>query len=664
MPLGTTYEVTTEYRAETGKAQRKVEGLASSTNFLDTVTQKAKSTLRSLFRIGSTAAIGGGALGLSSLVRKSIKLGKKAELAKFQVGSMLSTITSKSIDVNEALRQSNALLGLLRERAQGGIKTFGQLRSTMETILPGLAPVLDRGGASREEIAKLTENVTGAGLKFAGSPEEGARQVLRILQGRRVSQSPVFQAIKGPLLDKLGVSGSSSFKDFAERNPVETFKALNSVLGNVGPFLDKIENTFTGLQRQIRGVRNQMSLWIFDTMRAGLKGPMRDFLKWFRDNRSEIRFFSRQLGKGLAGGFEDVARASKLAVAGMDEALGLAAGFESFSIAKRAVGFSSKIGTAIANKVKGAASTIGKKAGQFAATTAVGVALASTGHPLGVALGTAIKFGEVGLLAGELGMNLLGFATQMAAKGAVFATAIGFMREIRLGIEDIVRGVPTARAQRVRDFFQQLGGLKRELDLFARGVGAMNIEDLIFDITDWFGKKLVNALTAGTRELKEFVNTLRFSMQALGAEIKAIGRKTERNTRFGSRAAQTVTGTMALGPLGFLGGFFGPNMFGGTDLGMKSFGNTLMRFNPVPGTRGLPSVAENAKSALQTIKELLGGGGGDGETENNFDIEINQEITTDADPDAIALTTAEVVGEKVQEKLPGDGVTHPFEPER
>lgn len=311
MALSRVYRVVTRYETDSSRAESRLTRLQNKTDRLTERTERLQSRFRGLFSFLGRAATGSAALGLGLMARRALTLNKELENTKVSIASAFQLQGLGSFETN-----MSRATGLMEQFRKAAITSPGESRD-LASIVRTTAPALAQVAPSDKEIVQFATRGLGAAFsQMDGNVRLTQDQLLQMMQGRGGSDLALFNVLKNPLAEQLGVTGAAdmtkAINDVAKKDPRKYFEALNRSLADLDDANKAFAMTFTGLWASIEEVFNNTLLTGAQPLFDYLKSEMQTLLKWAEDNHAEIEEFARTIGEKLTRGFKLAAGAVKL----------------------------------------------------------------------------------------------------------------------------------------------------------------------------------------------------------------------------------------------------------------------------------------------------------------------------------------------------------------
>ncbi|MFB6373329.1 MAG: hypothetical protein ABEN55_09495 [Bradymonadaceae bacterium] len=623
MPLSTVYNVVTRYRVDDDGASEKVDRLAGSFGRL---WDQAK------WIIGGGLALGAG-LG----IQRMVQLGTQAEKARISIAGTFQVLEDEASTFNEQLERADDLFKRFSKRSI----TSPASRQEFRTLFQGLAPAIGGLDVDNEQIAQFTQRSVGAAVAFTDQDyQQAGRDLRRILKGRAGADVKTFSNLKQPLLEAMGAESVEEFNRLAEANPAKTFEALNKVLKQTDPMLEAFSESTSGLFATLKELVNRGLLQAWEGFGEALREEMEAAIDWFMENRGAVKETARELGDDLGDALHGLVDTAQLAYRNLDDikaALGsLAALRISSQLGGEKMAKHLFVGTrnALASKI-GSVGLFGKSGligSIIAGGTTAAVALAAIAAA-GVAVADAVEIMRTET--SKLRQNNRDLAA--ASKGFFSDKWRGFIRSLkRLGDVLGIVNAETGEMQNVGSSLLYLGGIVLETaEILVQGLNLVvaTLKYAAFgtlSLIEMLVNQTVGQLPGATPD-RTWQRTTQEAIDEMGRIL------TDIRTAWGPGARRRRRPPRR-----------GPTM---APYAPKQFTEDFVFFGP-----GRPTFQSMAAKAASKTKEDQNQGGGD----TNIDVEINQEISTEADPDRIAFKTEDAVSKGVSKAKPSTATAPPF----
>lgn len=317
--LGVMYDVVARYKVDT-----------TSTNApLDAVSGRAERATSALGGVaGALAAISGtAALGvLGSVAQKLVELNSEAVEAKIGVASILTLNGLSTFE--QSMGRAQRLTERLRKAAKETKGETGDLINIVSTSLPGFASI----NPSDDDIVKFAQRATAASNVLLGSDYDlGGQQLLQIFGGQAGSDNRLFQAIRKPLMEQLGIKsqGSKAVEDFnklATKDPKKIFDGLMTVLASFDEANKLLNETVGGQVNALGDNANMVLMKVGDPLTKLVSERLKSVNDWFEKNEELVNRVAASIGNKLTGALDAFGKAAMFAARNVDVLLASSAG--------------------------------------------------------------------------------------------------------------------------------------------------------------------------------------------------------------------------------------------------------------------------------------------------------------------------------------------------
>lgn len=665
MPLGSTYSVTTKYRVDEGQAARGVRNLANETEKLDDKAERARGRVSGMFKaFVGTAAVSAAGFLAGILGRNMIRLGQQAESARIAMAGVFSTLSRDGGTFADHMERADRMMERFGKRSI----TSPATRDDFRTIFNATAAPLVSMGLGDQEIEDFVAQSVPAALAFTGGDyQQAGGDIARMLQGQAGADNRTFTPIRGRMLEETGTANIQEFNQLAQQDPRQIMEALNKVLAGMDDVNKAYGDSVTGLFASLSEQSNQFLRNIYTGFESGLKPLLQTAVGWLGDNENAVESMAEKIGETLGNAVTKVANLAAFAARNfewMAAAAVMAAAPQALAAGKAGVDMVSNLRTSslavgagryVAEaKAKGSTlrnpvSVIGDLMGfgDFGKDNMLGnsnTAAARTGRTgRGVIgkLGSFVGLGGGAAASGGATAAAGGAAASgggLAAMFGSFAAAAGSLAVILIPLVVII-GMVAGTFRRLRDstdqttqfFRRQIDWLFAELDGLAAMFGGSGegFGGQLKKFADWLGTGVVGVLGIVIGAFAGLVSALSYVaafVQGIAATFADMFMTVEEN---GIRSLFTRDGFAGAFERG-MGGAFADRSETAEQRRMARQASRLER--------------EAQKNAEQSNEEE-----GQGERDIVANITVNQEITTDGDPDRIALRTGEVVGDGLRD---------------
>lgn len=630
MAITTVYNVVAKFRGKDAGMESKFDRLAGGADRLNASIDRAQARIGGLFR---GLALGAGAAATGGLVlgaRRMLNLGKAAEQAKVSIASTMSVLSDETREFSHWMGEADALFSEFSDRSIDSPATREEFIQLFQSAAPAITPL----GLGKEQTGQFIQRAIGAGTMTGGDFEQTGRDIGMMLQGRAGTDVKTFVNLRTALFRELGVASTEAFNQMAKKNPAEVFDAINSALSRLDPGLKEFGTTTSGLMASATEMINRGLLSVFDSLKRNLVPQLERFVGWMKNNQGKVEAFADTIGSALGSGVEKLGdliawtteNADKLAAVlstiGTMKGLGL---LKDIMLAGGGAAMRGVIGTHAATQgIMGAISLGGSAAGSASRTGQNVMRMSTVGGAAATGVGGAAASGAgLGSIIPTLAVGLPVVVTLM---GALAAGAIGLVGAWRKLL---------ASSDQVADrFFTSMELMFQQLDKLAVKLGFRDSFDAFFEFADFMGTillelaiNLLDSITLIVMSLQGFVDRVRF----FGALIGVIQQKIKSN------------------PASLLkDGFFRESQAQARGVVADIRRNTGENRGALG--RG-QELAQRLRDAVQNRGEKTKDEEASGRPVVNVKNEINQRIESQANPDRIALATADVTGRKTRKSI-------------
>lgn len=620
MPLSTIYNVITRYRVDDSGAERKVSRVASAFGRL---WDQAK------WIVGGGLALGAG-LG----IKKMTELGVQAEKAKISIAGTFQVLSDEAGSFNQQLERADDLFQRFSKRSIESPASRKEFRQ----LFQGVAPAVGGLDIGNEQLAQFAQRSVGAAVAFTGQDfQQAGRDLRRILKGRAGAQVKTFQALKKPLLKSMGVQNVEEFNKLAEANPGETFRALNRVLKKTDPMLEEFKNSTAGLFATAKELVNRGLLKAWAGFGDAIRDELDSFIGWFQTNKGIIKETARVMGDRLGDALQGLVDLGQSAWRNLDkvkEVLGSIAVMEVGRLlgGKRlAGGLAATLEGALTTQISGMSLFGG---GGIFGSLFAGVG-AATGALLSIAVAGKAVADAVNIVRTETSkLNKEGRKAAAQSK-SLFGDAWASFKQAFVRLGDVL-GLVSSKTGKVADF----GSALLWLGSAVLTVGEILVQSLNLIVTTvkWavgtilaIAENIANrvpGVDVGTN-MQDLVSDAESEFQRIFRDINTVWvekpKKQQRKNEIWSAKMRDRYESQ------FLGQPSGPSDL---QFGVGKF---------VGGLAGKTKKDKNQAAG-----------------DTNIDVTVNQEITTEADPDRIAFAVEEGVSKAVSGAKPKTATAKPF----
>jgi len=317
--LGAMYEVVARYSVQDKGAGSQLDG----------ITTKADNASKALGGVsGALLALGGGAAlsVFGSLGKHLVQLNSEATESKIAVASLLTLNGLGTFENN--MNRATKLTRDLRKAAKETKGEASDLINITSTVLPGIAGI----APSNSELVTFAKRATAASNVLLGSDYElGAQQLLQITSGQAGSDNRLFNGIKTPLMQELGIKSTGSkaveeFNKIAVKDNRKTFDAVNKVLASFDDANNLLNKTIGGQIASLGDVANNILLTVGEPLTELLSGKLQEVNDWFEKNEDYVTKTAEAIGGKLTQAFEVFGDAAMYAAKNVDVLVASSAG--------------------------------------------------------------------------------------------------------------------------------------------------------------------------------------------------------------------------------------------------------------------------------------------------------------------------------------------------
>jgi hypothetical protein len=652
MPLSTMYKVITRFETDTRSAEAKVDRLTAKVERHAEKIEKAKGLWATFGGAIKGAILGGAVLGAGLLAKRMVTLTNAAADAKIQIAAVFEQSNPGKFASN--LKRAGTLFDKFKKSSITSPATSQDFLTLFGGVAPGLAPL----GISNDKIDQFISRSVPAAKAFTGGDyEQAGRDMLQILQGQAGSDTKTFNSLKADLYSKTGTKDTESFNKLAKSDPMKVFDALNDTLAGMDAVNAEFGNSFGGLLASVQELGDELLRTIGGPVLKEASKILSRMVQYFSDNADEVEALGEKIGGKLAAGLRIAETITKSI---LENFRGIAL-VGSVIAAKKAFGLAQFAGTAVSGSGIGAslaanigsASRIGKGAlsapGKLAGGAVSGIGELMFGGSFGPRQDRFSK-GFRGLkAAGARQINGDGINFETLNKGAS-ALKGGAMSLLTGGLPALTGGLATLStillpliviigmiagtfrvlqdgANEATQFFRtSVDELMIALDMIAIQFGSSGgFVSGIKSLVDWLGTGVVGVLGAGVKVVEQLARAFSYMFAVFRGAAMGIGSIINQIEKKGFAAA------------------FDP------DFVKKAFSDGMAksmderRKAEIAAYRALEKKKKEEKEKEDEEAAAAGG-----VKAPKIAVTINQTITTDANPDRIALRVGEVIGDTMR----------------
>lgn len=634
MAITSRYNVVTRFSADTQQMQNGVNRATDETRGLNRQLRGAEERASMLGTALKAAAGGAVALGLGMAARRAFQLTKNLDNARIAMSSLF-TQNDLVGDFTEGLKVAETTIDSIRDRMAESPGTAMQGVQFAKQVLPSFAGM----GGTPEGLAEFSQRGVGLATVLGIPQQEAASQIQQILLGQSGADNPLFQMIRGQLMETSGAGSVEEINKLMQNSPEEGLAVMSQVMSQYDEantaFSESWEGAFSTLQSSFDDFLLNTSEPLFESMTNHLV----ELNKWIEENDGSIEAFARSVGDKLTRAFEALASVTQVAAQNMDL---IVAGVATLT-ALRAAGAVSNIATSIggspgfANMMSKGGNAMGeiragprrlaKRPGQAASAGVSKVGDWIFGNMGMDDLGKAMLPGAAGAGSGAAAGGG-GLLSSLPAIGSALGTIASVAAVVIVPLMMVIGAFRTIRSETgaVAVFFHdQVENLLLQLDILANqmGFGEGGLAGAAATVWEWI-VKLTDRLGEGTTMI-------------LGGLVGALGKMVE-----GFNMLITVF-------RGFFMGIAEMTMRieeqGVSALFQEDFFGESMRQGMLAAEQDQREAEEQEENRRQEEQEEEEEDAEDSEDNGGENIEVTviQNIETEANPDRIALRTGEMV---------------------
>ncbi|MDZ7703179.1 MAG: hypothetical protein U5L04_01685 [Trueperaceae bacterium] len=609
----------------------KLTSLASGADRLSRRVDRAQQRVSRLF---SGLALGAGAIATGGLVlgaRRMFQLGKAAEEARISIAGTMSALSNETRTFNSYLDEANELFDEFADRSIDSPATSAEFRQLYGAAAPGIEPL----GLSVEDRAQFTQRAIGAGISFDIDPQQAGADVNRMLQGQAGVDNKTFATLGKQIKQSVGVDSTEAFNKLAQKNPAKVFHAINDALSSLDPALKAYGESTTGLIASANEMLNRSLRTVYEGLAEGLRPELEGFVNYMRNNSDKVERFAKTVGDVLGDGISKLGDLIAWTADHADQlvaVLGTIGTMKAFGLFKDLVlaggGGAIRGAIGVGKSTHGITQMLlgmGGGSSRGGGSGGTGMMAAATG-----AIGTV---GTAGAGAAAGGASLTALIPTLAIALPIVITLFAGLAAGALAVTGAWRELQDTQSEVADKVFDAFEGLMSSLDTLAQKMGHTDIFGLFWDAADFLGTDLLYAIAGAIEAVTWLSDTLgdfTTMVKETGATIAFIQDSIRNNPTSLLSPKKLIRGSQhkARQLVAMLEG----------DAGVGE------------GGRG-EELAKKIREGIQGRADSTKDEDKNGRPPININNNITQHIQSQANPDSIALTTADVTGQKTRRSI-------------
>lgn len=307
--IGTLYQIRAQYVAETQAAEARVNSFAAANDRASGKVSALRSTISSLGGAIMAAFGGAATIGIGLLTKKIVELNRESSDAQISVASVFSLNGLGTFQ--QGMSRAKTLMADFKKAA---ITSPGESRD-LQNIFNRTAPTLARFNPSNKEITTFASRGLAAAFTLMGGDVDlTGDQLSQMMMGQAGADNKLFQSIRSPLMENLGIKEKDpakaveQFNKLTAKDPRKVFDGIMKTLQSLDAANEAFANSLTGRLGSLGELSSNFLSSLGGPLMERANNFLGQMLRWADSAQGSVDSLAKTVGDKLAGAFDAAQR--------------------------------------------------------------------------------------------------------------------------------------------------------------------------------------------------------------------------------------------------------------------------------------------------------------------------------------------------------------------